>query len=122
LNNQGSEKRKKTRVRFTTRAILKSSRVEIVADADTRDISLEGIYVKAEQKIPVGDQCAIEILLTGSSSILSIKLEGRVVRHELAGMGISFEGIELDAYHHLKNILILNSEDSSAIEKEMDIH
>jgi hypothetical protein len=113
------EQRKKTRVRFNTRVQLRSKGDVITAQASSRDISLNGLYIKSEKKIPVGETCHISLFLSGDTSDLAIRAKGLISRHDETGMGIAFQSIEADSYFHLKNLLIYNAGDPETMEAEL---
>lgn len=112
------ERREKTRVGFKTEVIIDTGESKITSEASSNDISLKGVFINTDQMVDIGTQCDIEILLTGSSSNLSMKMQGKVIRQEHStGIGIKFESIDLDSYLHLKNILMYNSGDVPGIEE-----
>ena len=113
------EKRKKTRVDFKTQVILKTDESEIEAEANSKDISIKGIFVNTEKKIPVGTPCDIEILLTGTSTRLALSIKGIITRQDASGLGIVFDSMDIDSHFHLKNIVVQNASDPDVIEKEM---
>ena len=113
------ERRKKTRVHFRTQVIIKTEKSEIVAEANSEDISIKGVYVNTEKKIPVGTPCDIEILLTGTSTRLALTINGVITREDSSGLGITFDSMDLDSYIHLKNIIMYNASNPDDIEKEM---
>jgi hypothetical protein len=113
------ERRKRTRVCFTTQVIVKTDKSEIVAEANSEDISIKGIFVNTETKIPEGTPCDVEILLTGTSTRLALNVKGVVTRQDVSGLGIAFDAMDLDSYIHLKNIVLYNASDPENIEKEM---
>ena len=115
----GDEKRKNTRVSFNTHVVLKCNEVEIMAVAGSKDISMKGIFVETDRKLPVGTQCDVGILLSGTTSTLSLSMKGIIVRDTPTGMGIHFESIEVDSYYHLKNLIMYNSSNPDAIEDEI---
>lgn len=115
----GEEKRKRTRVAFETRVALKAGETRIVSDASSRDISLQGMFVRTDQPLAVGTACDMEILLTGSSSRLSIRVQGRVARQGAAGVAVVFDSLDVDSYYHLKNLLLYNAQDPDSLEKEI---
>jgi hypothetical protein len=112
------DKRKNIRIDFTTRVVLKSEGQKILSDADSRDISLKGMFIKTDKALKVGTPCDLELVLTGASTNLSIAIKGKVARQGDGGLGVSFDGIDLDSYWHLKNLLLYNSQDPDALEKE----
>ena len=113
------ERRKKTRVNFTTEVIVKTDKSEIAAEANSEDISLKGIFIRTETKIPVGTPCEMEILLTGTSTRLALRINGVITRQDEYGLGIAFDSMDLDSFMHLKNIVLYNATDPEKIEKEM---
>ena len=114
-----TEKRKKTRVHFEAQVILKSGTIEIVSNVISKDISLKGMFIKTDKKIPLEALCDIKILLTGTTNKISINLKGRIVRQDSSGLGLSFDSMDLESYSHLRNLLMYNAVDPDAMEKEM---
>jgi len=102
----GEEKRQKTRVHFETHVIIRTEESEIRAEADSEDISIKGVFVRTQEKIPEGTPCDLEILLTGSSTRLAL-------------LAIGFDSMDLDSYMHLKNIILYNVSDPEEVEREM---
>jgi hypothetical protein len=115
----GEEKRKKTRVHFETHVVIKTRDSEIRAEADSEDISIKGVFVKTQDKIPEGTPCDLEILLTGSSTRLALTIKGTITRQEKNGLAIGFESMDLDSFMHLKNVILYNATDPEEVEKEM---
>ncbi len=114
----GNERRSKTRVRFETRVVVRTDDAEVTARAGSRDVSLQGLYVTTDKRLPEGTPCEVEIRLTGTSIRLSIHAEGRVARSDARGLGIEFDSFDPDSYFHLRNLVMYNSEDPEAIERE----
>jgi hypothetical protein len=113
-----AEKRKNVRINFNTRVVLKCEGQTILSDADTRDISLKGMFIKTDRKLAVGTSCDLELVLSGASTNLSLAIEGKIARQEAGGLAVSFDGIDLDSYWHLKNLLLYNAPDPDGLEKE----
>ena len=113
------ERRGKTRVHFKTQVIIKADESKIVSEANSKDISINEIFIKTENKIPVGTPCDIEILLTGTSSRLALRIKGKVTRQDASGLGISFDSMDIDSHFHLKNIIMYNSSNPEEIEEEI---
>lgn len=104
------ERRQATRIRFESRVRLHSANGELEATADTRNISLKGLYVLAEERLPVGTRCSVDIDLTGPGSKLICSLTGVICRHDAKGMGIHFLEMNAHAFVHLKSFLLLKEE------------
>ena len=107
-----ADKRTHERVPFTARVSVFYKGKRVVSDADTRNISLKGVYVASDYRLGVGTLCGLELQLTGASSKLILNIDGRVVREDDTGFGLVFDTIDLDSYFHLKNILRYNAADS----------
>ncbi len=113
-----ADKRKNIRIDFKTRVTLKCEGQTILSDADSRDISLKGMFIKTDKVLTVGTPCELELILTGASTSLSLAITGKITRQGDGGLGVSFDGIDLDSYWHLKNLLLYNAQDPDALEKE----
>lgn len=112
------ERRNKTRVQFETRVVVRTGDTVVTSRAGSRDISLRGLYIETDRELLQGTSCEVEILLTGTSSKLAIKAQGRVARRGPKGLGIEFESIDPDSYFHLRNLLLYNTEDPALVEQE----
>jgi len=86
-----NEKRQRTRIPVDARVILHAESKAFFLDGITRDISMRGLYAKIDFGFPIGTECQVEIVLTGHSSELSIKLNGTIVRREDGGCGVIFK-------------------------------
>ena len=116
-----ADKRTHERVQFAARVNVFCKGKQIVSDADTRNISLKGVYVEADHSPGIGTLCGLELQLTGASSKLILNLDGRVVREDGAGFGLVFDTIDLDSYFHLKNILRYNAADSDTLTGRLSV-
>jgi hypothetical protein len=119
VKEMDEERRQKTRVHFETHVIIRTEESEIKAEADSEDISMKGVFVRTQDKIPEGTPCDLEILLTGSSTKLALTIKGTITRQEKDGLAIGFDSMDLDSYMHLKNIILHNVTDPEEVEKEM---
>ncbi len=114
------ERRKTLRVPFETEITVQSlGNGTVVKTRGTRDISMKGVYCSCRKPLPVGTPVIVHLLLTGTSSELKLRIEGRVVRAEEGGMAIFFDSMDIDAFIHLKNILYFNSGDPERIDREI---
>ncbi|BCO09370.1 hypothetical protein GF1_17460 [Desulfolithobacter dissulfuricans] len=104
------ERRQATRIRFESRVRIHLNSGELEATADTRDISLKGLYIRSEEKLPVGTRCSLDIDLTGPGSKLICSLTGVICRHDASGMGIHFQEMNADTFIHLKSFIKLKQE------------
>jgi len=97
------EKRNFDRIPFQTKAIVRSKDATVIGIVE--NLSLDGIFLKTPEKLHLDKIVKIEVLFTGTSSQLSILLDGKIMRHETIGMAIQFKNIDMDAFFHLKNLI-----------------
>lgn len=89
------------------------------AECETADLSLKGVFVLGVTGHTVGENCLVTLRLVGSTSQLSLKMRGTVVRVEENGLALHFYEMDLDSFFHLKNILYYNSEDPDVLDDEL---
>jgi hypothetical protein len=116
---QMEERRKEVRVSFKTEVVLSCGDHKIAARADSKDISLNGVFVYTDQRLPIGSFCNLDIMLTGSSSELSLRIIGKIAREGDEGIGIAFEGMDIDSYFHIRNIVRHNTLDWERAEPDI---
>jgi hypothetical protein len=102
------DQRTRTRIRFETTAILQIDDQNIAAHTSSRDISLDGIFLRTGETIPINAPCLVIITITGASSILTLRIKGRTIRRDQAGVAVRFTEFELDSFAYLKNIVLNN--------------
>jgi hypothetical protein len=116
------EKREFLRVPFVTEAQI------IVGDCAIRsttgiDVSLSGLRLStAETAPPVGAPCSVKIRLGGREQELVIEAQGAVIRTEPGHVAVRFSELDYDSYQHLRQLILLNSEDPERAEEEFSEH
>ena len=85
-----SNKRRRSRLSFHIDVTVGAGSKKVIAST-SRDVSMNGIFILTQDRLPVGAICAIEIVMTGKSSDLRIRARGTVARHAPDGMGITFQ-------------------------------
>jgi hypothetical protein len=110
------EKRNFDRIPFQTKAIVRSKDATVIGIVD--NLSLDGIFLKTPEKLHLNRIVKIELLITGTSSQLSILLDGKIMRHENLGMAIQFKDIDMDTFFHLKNLISYNTNQIGTLEEE----
>jgi len=86
------EKRNFDRIPFQTKAIVRSKDTTVIGIVE--NLSLDGIFLKTPEKLNLNRIVKIELLFTGTSSQLSILLDGKIMRHETIGMAIQFKNVQ----------------------------
>jgi len=107
LEKEYMEKRNFDRIPFQTKAIVRSKDTTVIGIVE--NLSLDGIFLKTPEKLNLNRIVKIELLFTGTSSQLSILLDGKIMRHENIGMAIQFKNVDMDAFFHLKNLISYNT-------------
>jgi len=103
-----SEKRRGERVAFQVNATLDVEGKKIRSN-ETRDLSVGGIFVFCGESFPLGVPCRVKVEMTGQSSQLILKMQGRIARIEPeTGIAIEFTALDLDCYTFLKNVVEYN--------------
>ncbi|MEN6441546.1 MAG: PilZ domain-containing protein [Syntrophobacter sp.] len=113
---QTEERRKFTRIPFSSRAILTSSDARL--SGTILNLSINGTFLKVPQKIDIGRAVEIELFLTGPASDLSVVLSGEVVRHVPDGVAIKFTGMYLDVFERLREVVASGLNDKKKVVEE----
>jgi hypothetical protein len=110
------EKRTFARIPFKTKAIVRKKDSTVIGIVE--NLSLAGIFLKTPERLGLNRLVKIELLFTGTSSQISIILDGKITRHENIGMGIEFRNLDLDAFFHLKNLITYNTDKIDTVKKK----
>ena len=103
------ERRNAQRITFETSATLTYGAKEtLTAEVETSNISLKGIFITTQTKIPLNTECSIMVHLKGNSSLMHFSATGVVCRHESEGFAIAFSEVNTDCYAHITNLINLN--------------
>lgn len=104
------EQREARRIVFKSSAVIRYEQGKAMeAKVDTADISLKGLFLETETRIPLETPCTIEIRLTGPTSKMDVKAKGLVCRHEQGGLAISFTHLDPDSRLHIVNLVNLHA-------------
>jgi hypothetical protein len=82
--------RVRLRVPFVTEVLLKFDQLDTIISAKMKNISIIGIFVETDQKVPEKTPCRVEIILKAEHSRLTMETEGFVSRQDPDGLGIQF--------------------------------
>lgn len=105
---QRPEQRTKSRIRFETSATLEVDQQSLSANTLSRDMSLDGIFIRTGEQVPLNVPCLVTITITGKTSTLTMRIKGRTIRQDQNGIAVRFSELEMDSYLHLKNIVLNN--------------
>ncbi|MEI7816138.1 MAG: PilZ domain-containing protein [Desulfuromonadales bacterium] len=109
--------RKFSRVDFNVDATIK------VADRQfqgaVENLSMTGMFLVTNEQLAEGEPVDITIVLTGTLPEIAVNFSGIVTRITEAGVGFTFEKVDLDSYMHLKNIIAYNIDDAEKVMEEI---
>jgi len=93
--------------------------------AVAKDVSLNGVRIASDESFDADQRCDIKMILGGDGyegEQLIIKACGCAVRLDGQYVAIHFDGLELEGYHHLKNLILHHSLETDQVEREFDTH
>lgn len=78
----------------------------IIACATAIDISMGGIMVGGQERLPVGCECGVAILLEGAEAGKRVVTRGTIVRSDAYGMAIKFSmTLDEGSYEALRTLI-----------------
>lgn len=120
MTDPHQNKREFTRVAVTARTVIRSGDV-VITGAPTHSLSMKGMSVQTDQRLPVGTACEFTIVLVVGE--VEIQAEGTVVSHLPDGMAFIFNKIVgLESFEHLRNLVYYNAQDVEQVESEFSSH
>jgi len=112
------EARNKSRIVFHVNAAIEYDGRTI--NGDVENLSTNGMYINTTEKIPVDTEVEVSIYLSGTTSELSLKINGIIVRIDAKGAAVEFKEIEFDSFIHLRNIIEFNKTGDSEVMREFE--
>lgn len=108
-----SERRRFTRVPFSSEASLKTSEGRFRGAVE--NLSLNGAFFKMTDRIPVGKAVEVEIFLAEPASDISFVISGSVIRHTPDGLAIGFSGMFLGDFERLRDAVTTSLGDKQKV-------
>jgi hypothetical protein len=112
------EKRKLSRVLFSTEAEIKNSSYEY--KGQVLDLSLNSAFIKTPslEMLQEKDPIKVKLLMSGVSTNSYIEIEGEVLRLDEEGIAVKFNSMDIDSFIYLKNIVAYNDGNHQKIVSE----
>jgi len=85
------------------------------------NISMSGVLLSPDKKLPMETQCEVHILL-GEQDPLIIVCRGKVFRSDENGVAIGFTEMDMSGFEHMKNLLLYNAPDADQLDDEFSSH
>ncbi len=95
---------------------------KIISSSYTKDVSMKGVYLSCDDKLPIGTECRVVLFLGEGEELIRIRTFGRVGRTDNSGMAIEFTEIDVEGFEHLRNLVLLNTMETVQVEEEMKDH
>lgn len=111
------ERRRNTRVSFEASVDL-SFDDKSYKNCEIRNLSINGVFVLGDFNRNISDKCKITLHLSGATTKVSLRMKGNIARAEKKGIGIHFYEMDLDSFHHLKNIVYYNTANPDDVQDE----
>ncbi len=122
MPNQSKERRGFVRVPFNTETEIKAGG-RLLRSSDGIDVSMGGLHMQTNDPIPAeGSACNIRIMLAAADNQVAIEAQGEVIRSEPGSLAVRFTELDLDSYHHLKQLILNNTDDPERAEQEFSAH
>jgi hypothetical protein len=61
-------------------------------------------------------------MLSSFESKLLIEADGKIIRSEPSSLAVEFTRLDLDSYHHLRQLILNNTDDPEKAEQEFSSH
>jgi hypothetical protein len=120
MTTEISNQREFTRVTVSARTVIKGGGTTVSA-AQTHSVSMKGMSIQCAERLPVGTECEIEIILVEGE--VEIQVLGTVVKNLPDGMAFVFTKIlGLESFEHLRNMVYYNTDDVEQVETELSSH
>jgi len=120
MTTEISNQREFTRVQVTAHTVIRAGATMLSA-AQTHSLSMKGMSIQCAERLPVGTECEISIILVEGE--VEIQVLGTVVVHLADGMAFVFSKIlGLESFEHLRNLVYYNAENVEQVETEFTTH
>ena len=115
------EKRRFTRILFRVSAEIMADDFSCRAE-EILNLSIGGCLLPVKADLELGTECHLKIIMAGTTSELSIRVKGEIMRCDAGAVAVKFTGIDPDSLFHLQNIVRYNSSNPEAVDKEIHDH
>ena len=108
---------RRMRADFKATIVVKTEHKEIVS-GNTRNISLNGVLIESQEHLTNGEECIVQIILNGMTPPLTLEIKGEIARNSADGFAVHFEEMDVETLHHLKQIVLYNTDDPDGFIEE----
>ena len=120
MTSDNSNQREFTRVTISARTEIRAGE-SIISGAPTHSLSMKGMSIVTTERLPVGTECEIRIVLVEGE--VEVQVLGSVVVHLSDGMAFLFTKVlGLESFEHLRNLVYYNTSNVEQVESEFISH
>jgi hypothetical protein len=120
MTSEITNQREFTRVTVSAHTVVKAGGATLSA-AQTHSVSMKGMSITCGERLPVGTECEISIVLVEGE--VEVQVLGTVVKELPDGLAFVFTKIlGLESFEHLRNIVYYNTDDVEQVETELSSH
>ncbi len=95
--------RKFNRIRYESQAMVMIG--EQTFEALTENLSVNGLFIRTDRRVPVGNRAEITFNLPSASRSSTMTINGVVVRNDVHGLAFQFRSLDHDSFSHLKTVI-----------------
>ena len=110
-------KRAWTRVGVEVRVQIRTEDGPVISGT-VLDLSLKGIGVATDARLPSGTACEVKLFLEGGLDTVEVETRGTVTRSDDRGIALEFGTVVDGSLDHLRKLVLYNSADPGVIEGE----
>lgn len=86
------------------------------------NISMRGLRLSTAEPARLGAVCRVVVRLNMDNDPVIIEAKGKIVRSGTNSVAVEFAELDLNSYHHLRRLILLNAEDPEEAEQEFIAH
>jgi c-di-GMP-binding flagellar brake protein YcgR len=122
MSGNMSERREFIRVPFNTEVEIQAEGLTVRSGTGI-DICMTGLRLTVEHAVPpAGATCGVKIILAASEPRVVIEARGTIVRSDPGSLSVTFLELDLDSYHHLRQLILNNTDEPKRAEREFFSH
>lgn len=122
VTDRPMERRGFIRIPFNTEAEVEAGDHRIKS-RNGIDLSMSGMRIATNEAVPpAGTPCRARITLRAGHDSALIEAGGEIVRSAAGSLAVQFNELDLDSYHHLRQIILNNTDDPERAEQEFTAH
>jgi hypothetical protein len=122
MTNGSDDRRGFIRIPFQTGVEIKAGAFAIRSDSEI-NVSMSGLRLPFTGAAPdPGTMCHASIVLQAFDNRVAIEVSGKIIRAEPGSLAIEFTELDADSYHHLRQLIMHNTDDPEKAEQEFNAH